>query len=216
MYSVLNKVNESYDLEALTKRKDWEKTKYRQFFEVITSMNNFVCDRCKKEFGGVDNWNTDRAICLDSLSGTSIMAMDLAAGAKPVKAPADWGTAMDALERFINRMCTGTQCHFVMTAHLEREKDEITGGVVLMASTLGQKLAPKVPRYFDDVVQCKKDGKDFSWATSARQVDLKNRNLPLSEKLFPSFKLIIDSWKKAGGIIIPTEETPRIKQTATS
>lgn len=198
-------INESFDLEALTKKKDWDKKKYRQFIEVLDSMNDFRCDRCGESFGSVDEWGTDRAIVIDSLSGLSIMAMDLVVGSKPVKAIADWGTSMDNLERFLNRMCAGTQCHFVLTAHLEREKDEVSGGITLMASTLGNKLAPKVPRYFDDVVQCDHDGTDFLWKTIARNVDLKARNLPLKDKLPPSFLPLIKSWQEAGGIIQPTE-----------
>ena len=200
------KINQALDLEALTKQKNWSKKEYTQFIEVVTFMNNFRCDRCGEEFGSVDSWNTDRALVVDSLSGLNIMAMDLTAGSKPVKSPADWGTAMDNLERFINRMCTGTQCHFVLTAHLEREKDEVTGGVQLMASTLGQKLAPKVPRYFDDVVQTIRDKDQFSWSTATRNVALKARNLPIAERLDPSFAEIISEWEAAGGKRLPTLE----------
>jgi hypothetical protein len=206
------KINQALDLESLTKQKNWNKTKYQQFIEVVTQMNNFTCNRCGKEYGSVDAWSTDRCLVVDSLSGLNIMAMDLAAGSKPVKSPADWGTAMDNLERFINRLCTGTQCHFVLTAHLEREKDEITGGVQLMASTLGQKLAPKIPRYFDDVVQTKREKDQFHWTTAATNVALKARNLPISDKLEPSFVQIIEAWTEAGGIILPTET--EAKQTA--
>jgi len=196
------KINQSIDLEMLTKRKDWSKKEYTQFMEVLQTCNNFKCDRCGEEFGSVDEWSTDRALVVDSLSGLNIMAMDLTAGSKPVKSPADWGTAMDNLERFINRLCTGTQCHFILTAHLEREKDEVTGGITLMASTLGQKLAPKIPRYFDDVVQCVREGTSFKWSTAARNVALKARNLKVAESLDPSFSLVVKSWLTVGGKII--------------
>lgn len=198
------KIN-TLSFKALTQMQDMNKQKYAQFLEVITTMNDFVCDRCGQHFGDVGTWQTDRALCLDSLSGVNIMAMDMVVGAKPVKAPGDWGVAMDNLERFINGLTTNTQCHFVMIAHLEREKDEVTGGIQLMASTLGQKLAPKIPRFFDDVVQCLNREGEFSWATAGINVDLKWRNLPGGKDLPPSFVPLIDSWKSAGGIIIPTE-----------
>lgn len=201
------KINKAMDLESLTKQKNWNKSKYQQFIEVVTTMNKPVCDRCGEEFESVDEWGTDRALVIDSLSGLNIMAMDLAAGSKPVKAPADWGTAMDNLERFINRLCTGTQCHFILTAHLEREKDEVTGGVKLMASTLGAKLAPKIPRYFDDVIQCDRKVDQFYWTTAAMNVDLKARNLPISDKLSPTFVQVAEAWKSVGGIIQPGENT---------
>lgn len=185
--------------EGITKQQNWNKKEYRQFIEVLTTMNDFVCDRCGEHFGSVDTWGTDRALVIDSLSGLNIMAMDLAVGSKPVKSPGDWGVAMDVLERFINRMATGVYCHFVLTGHLERERDEMSGRIMQMASTLGQKLAPKIPRYFDDVVQVVRDGTKFNWSTGSPNVDTKGRNLAISENLPPSFVPLIESWKKAGG-----------------
>jgi len=200
-------INNSFDFESLANKKDWHKKGYGQFIELCTVMNSFTCDRCKKDFGCADEWNTDRCLVVDSLSGISTMSMDLAVGSKPVKSLADWGVAMDNLERFFNRLITGTQCHFIMTAHLEKEANEITGGVTLMAATLGQKLPPKVPINFDDVVQSIRLKTKFTWSTDTINVDLKARNLPIASGMQPSFKLILDAWKEAGGIIQPTEET---------
>lgn len=197
------KIN-TLSFKALAQLGDMNKQKYSQFLTVITSMNDFTCDRCGEHFGDVSKWQTDRAIIIDSLSGLNIMAMDLVVGAKPVKALADWGVAMDNLERLITMMTTNTQCHFVLTTHLEREQDEVTGGVHLMASTLGRKLAPKMPRFFDDVVLCQNREGKFSWATTSSNVDLKWRNLDAGKELVPSFKPLIDSWINAGGEIAPT------------
>ena len=204
LYDNAKKIN-TMSFKALTQLGDMDKKKYGQFLEVITTMNDFVCDRTGEHFGDVSKWNTDRAIVIDSLSGLNIMAMDMVVGAKPVKAMGDWGVAMDNLERFINAMTNNTQCHFVMTAHLEREHDEVTGAVHLMASTLGKKLAPKIPRFFDDVVLCKQKEGVFSWATLGLNVDLKWRNLGAGKELPPSFVPLIESWKGAGGIIESTE-----------
>ena len=204
LYDNAKKIN-TMSFKALTQLGDMDKKKYGQFLEVITTMNDFVCDRTGEHFGDVSLWNTDRAIVIDSLSGLNIMAMDMVVGAKPVKAMGDWGVAMDNLERFINAMTNNTQCHFVMTAHLEREHDEVTGAVHLMASTLGKKLAPKIPRFFDDVVLCQQKDGVFSWATLGLNVDLKWRNLKPGRELPPSFVPLIESWKSAGGIIEPTE-----------
>lgn len=201
------KIN-SMSFESLTKLKDIDKQKYGQFLDLVSSCANFVCDRDGKSYGSVDDWGTDRCLVVDSLSGVNIMAMDLVAGAKPVKAPGDWGVAMDNLERLINRWTCGTNCHFVLIAHMERERDEITGGIQLMTSTLGQKLAPKIPRFFDDVIQCKHEGADkFTWNTYGTMADLKARNLPMAEKLQPSFVPLISHWKEKGGTITPTTES---------
>lgn len=190
--------------QGLTKLENMDKAKYQQFMQVLHVAHNFKCDRCHKEFGDVSTWNTDRAIALDSLSGLSRMAMDLVVGAKPVKNQGDWGVAMDNLERLLNKFTDDTQCHYVLISHLAREKDEITGSIINMPSTLGQKLAPKIPLGFDDVIMCKKNGTTFTWSTSDANTELKNRNLPLGEKQEPSFVPLIESWKKAGGVIVTT------------
>jgi len=193
------KIN-TMSFESLTKS-TFDKQKYSQFLELLGACANFKCDRTGEDYGSVDEWGTDRVLVVDSLSGVNIMAMDLVVGAKPVNAPGDCGVAMDNLERLINRWCTGLDCHFVLTSHLEREKDEVTGGISLMTSTLGQKLAPKVPRFFDDVLQAKRTGKTWMWSSIAPNVDLKTRHLELDDKMNPSFKHILDAWKKMGGII---------------
>ena len=197
------KIN-TLSFKALAQMGDIDKQKYAQFLEVLTTMNDFVCDRCGEHFGDVAKWNTDRALCMDSLSGLNIMAMDLVAGAKPVKAMGDWGVAMDNLERYINTLTNNTHCHFVLTAHAQQERDEITGATTIMASTLGQKLAPKVPRFFDDVVFCRNTENKFTWSTSESNIAVKYRNLAPGRLLPPSFVPLIESWKKAGGIIQET------------
>lgn len=211
MKTSASRINQASDLEALTRVKDWDKTKYQQFIQFLSTLERFQCDRCGKDFGMVDDWGHDRALVIDSLSGLSIMAMDLATGSKPVKSPADWGTSMDNLERMILRLCMGVRVHVVLTGHLEREKDEVTGGIKLMASTLGQKLAPKLPRYFDDVIMAQDVGTDWVWATSAPNVSLKTRNLAKATKLPPSFVPLFAAWKSSS-IYQTTEEVKANKK----
>jgi hypothetical protein len=138
---------------------------------------------------------------IDSLSGVNIMAMNLVVGSKPVKHQGDWGVAMDNLERLVQKLCIDTKCHFVLIAHAERETDEVQGGSKIMAATLGRKLAPRLPRFFSDVVLADKQGTKFTWSTAAVGADLKARNLPIADGLPPDFGQIIASWKKQGGLI---------------
>jgi hypothetical protein len=181
--------------EALAKLPDINKRKYHEFLDVLTICNDFVDDRTGVHYGDVSTWDPNRALVLDSLSGLNVMAMNLVVGSKPVKSMADWGVAMDNLERFITKLTTDTRCFFILTAHIERETDEMTGGQQLMASTLGRKLAPRLPRFFDDVVHCKREGNKFTWATDTINIDLKARNLPLSGSLTPSFTQILTAWR---------------------
>ena len=183
-------------LKSLSEMSDINKSKYTEFLDVLKCCNNFTDDRTGKEFGDISSWGPDRVFVVDSLSGLNIMAMNLVTGSKPVKSMADWGMSMDNLERLITKLCVDTKCHFVLTAHLEREADETTGGTTLMASTLGKKLAPKLPRFFSDVIHVRRDGAKFYWSTASINVDLKARNLPLADSLTPSFAPVIESWRK--------------------
>jgi hypothetical protein len=202
MIDSATKIN-TMSLEGLAKLGGINKQGYGQFRDVLATLANFKCDRCGECFGDVTTWGPDRALIVDSLSGLNIMAMDLVVGSKPVKAMSDWMISMDNLERLVNKLCADTKCHFILTAHLERETDEVTGGVQLMASTLGKKLAPRLPRFFDDVVMCKREGAQFFWSTAAVNADLKSRNLPIADKLEPTFRSIADGWVRAGGILQP-------------
>jgi hypothetical protein len=205
LYDNAKKIN-TMSIKMLANLSDMNKSKYGQFLTLLAAMNNFTCDRTGESFGNVADWQTDRAIVIDSLSGLNIMAMDMVIGGKPMKSVADWGIAMDNLDRFITTMVMNTQCHFVLTSHLEREQDELTGATHLMPATLGKKLAPKIPRFFDDVILCNNKEDKFSWSTSGINISLKHRNLPAGLELPPSFKPLIDSWVEAGGIIQPTEK----------
>lgn len=206
MISSAQKIN-TMSFEALSKLSNVNKNKYGQFIQVLECLHNFRCDRTGEEFGDITQFGTNRAIVVDSLSGLNIMAMDLVVGSKPTKNLSDWGVAMDNLERLVQKLCTDTRCTFVLMAHLERETDEVRGGVQLMASTLGRKLAPRMPRFFSDVIHCQRKGSDFSWSTATLNVDLKARNVAIGDALPPSFVPLIDGWKKNGGVIEPTAKS---------
>lgn len=190
LISSAKKIN-TLSYEALSKMGDMNKRDFSQFIEVLTACNDFTCDRTGESFGNVQDWGTDRVLVLDSLSGLNIMAMDLVVGSKPTKAMQDWMVAQDNLERFLTTLVVSTKCHFVLTAHPEKETDETTGGITLMASTIGRKLAPRLPRFFDEVVHAQCKNGEFIWATQSNRVDLKHRNLPASESLEQDFTLAL-------------------------
>jgi len=185
---------------ALAKMDGINKREYAQFVEIITTLGNFTCDRCGKTFGDVSTWGPERALVIDSLSGLNIMAMDLVVGSKPTKSMADWGMAMDNLGRLINKLVTDTKCHFILTAHMEPERDEVTGRVVNMPSTLGRKLAPLLPRFFDNVINTVREGSSFKWSTATANAALKARDLPIDDNLAPSFAAILQNWNDKYGV----------------
>lgn len=200
MIEAAKKVN-TFSLEALAKLPDIAKGKHNQFIDLLTSLNAFTDDRTGEAFGDCCTWGTNRAIVIDSLSGINIMAMGLVVGGKPVRSMADWGIAMNVLENLIQKLCIDTRCHFILMAHAEREVDMVLGGAKIMASTLGQKLAPKIPRFFSDVVLAQKVGSKYTWSTVAAGADLKARNYPDRDDLSPDFGPALIEWRKRGGII---------------
>lgn len=202
MSTNLNKMS----FEMIAKMTDPNKSQFLQWVEVLRTCEDFVDDRSGVSFGNVSNWGTDRCLVIDSLSGLNDMAMALIVGSRPTRSMPDWMVAQNNLQGFLNKICTDLGCHVCLTGHLEREQDEVSGGIMLMASTLGKKLAPKIPRYFDEVVMCKHVGDKFNWSTSENNVDLKSRVLPISNSIEPSFKVAIAGWVAAGGQITPTEE----------
>ena len=189
----------SLDLQALSKMQDTNRAKHNQFIVLLRALSNFPDDRTGQKFGAVDSWGPDRALVLDSLSGLNPLALSLVVGGKPVKSQSDWGIAMDQVEKLIRQLTDGCKCHFVLTSHVEREVDQVLGGVKLTVATLGVKLAPKIPPMFSDVILTSRRGDKFFWSTADSQADLKARNLPIANELKPDFTQIINKWKSRGG-----------------
>jgi hypothetical protein len=194
------KVNK-FNFDALTKMQDMNRSRYGQFAEVLRQCNNFTDSRTGESFGDASTWGTDRALVLDSLSGLSDMAMRLVVGGKPTRAMQDWMVAQNLLKSFLDQCTNQLRCWFIVIAHLEREKDEITGGTQIMVSTLGRALAPKIPMFFSDAIQTLRQGSEFTWDTAGMNIAVKARNVPIGSKLPPSFVPLVESWKKRGGVI---------------
>jgi len=166
------------------------------FYKILSACNDFPDDRTGKKFGAIDSWGTDRVFVIDSLSELSNACMKMVIGAKPTASQPDYGVAQNNLMNFM-RLCTqGLACTFIMTAHVNRETDEITGGVKLMTSSIGKALSGDIPKLFSDVIYTVREGTNWYWDTAAANVDTKTRNLPIQSKLAPDFSLIMNKWAK--------------------
>lgn len=170
---------------------------YRQYLDVLDCLADFKCEHCGKSFGAVDSWTAGqmRALGVDSLTGVNVMALDLMIGGKPVAHQGEYGVAMSMEEKLILTLCSNLKCFLVVTAHLDKEPNLLTGVPQQMVGALGSKLAPKLPRSFSDVVLAVKDGNKFTWSTAASNVDLKNRALRIADGLPPDFGQMVDAWK---------------------
>jgi hypothetical protein len=193
-----NKIN-TYTMESLFKMQDPDRAKSNQFVGLLRALADFPDDRTGKKFGPVDSWGPDKCLALDSLTGINPIAMSLVVGNKPLKDQRDWGVAQDQIEKLIRQLTDGCSCHFILTAHVERETDQVFGGVKITVSTLGRALAPKIPPMFSDVVLSCRDVAKFTWSTANPAADLKARNLSISDGIPQNFKPIIEKWKSRGG-----------------
>lgn len=200
------RINET-TFESLTRMVDPNKAKHNQFITLLEALNDFKDHRTGKSFGPVDSWGPDKVLVIDALTGINTAVMSLVVGAKPVKAPGEWQIGMDQVERLIKQLCEGCKCHFVLIAHVEREMDEVFGGVKITVGTLGKRLAPKLPPMFSDVILAARDGAKFSWSTANSLADLKARNVRIADGIEPSFAQILQKWESRGGRRTPTVQS---------
>ena len=185
----------SMSYESLSKMQDPNRMKHNQFVKLLSMLNEFTDERTGESYGSVMQWESDRAIAIDGLTGISRAAMSLVVGGKPTKAQNEWGVAMDQIEILLRMLCDSCRCHFILISHVERETDLILGGSKISPSTLGQKLAPKIPPMFSDVILTVRNVDKWVWDTANPQADLKTRNLPIQSNNPPSFQPIIEKWR---------------------
>lgn len=194
------KIN-SLSLESLAKAVDPNRGKHNRFVSILEALNDFPCDRTGKRFGPVNGWTPKRALVVDGMTGLGLAAMSLVVGGKAVKSQSDWGIAQDQVEKITRMLCDNCACHFVLIAHIEREVDQVLGGTKLMVSALGNKLAPKLPPMFSDVILAVRDGTKWVWDTGSAMADVKARNMPFASGQPPSFGPLISKWKARGGVL---------------
>lgn len=195
MLDSAKKIN-TLSYESLTKLPHINRGEHGEFMTLISTLFNYTDQRTGQVYGPVDNLTQGQALWIDSLSGLNNMAMNLVAGSKPMKAPNDYGVAQDNLENLIEKLCNDLKCHVVVVGHMEKESDEMTGGISMMISTIGKKLAPKIPKLFTDVIHARRQETKFSWSTTTPNTVLKARNVPWAENQQPSFVPLLENWRK--------------------
>jgi hypothetical protein len=188
------KMINTLSLDALAKMQDVKRSKHNQFIAILEALANFPDDRTGEKFGAVNTWGADRMLVIDGMAGLNRASLAMVVGGKPVKSQSDWGIAQDQVEKILRKLCEDCKCHFILLGHVERETDQILGGVKIMVSTLGKALAPKIPAMFSDVILTVRQGTKWTWDTSNSQADLKTRNLPITADNPPDFGPVLEKW----------------------
>lgn len=203
------------DQKGLSDIRDMGKASFRPAaIEFLRTFSNFTCDRTGKEYGPITKWDDTRCLAIDSLTGWSFIGFGATVGYKPTANPGEWGIAQNFVLNMLKKIQFDRMCYFILTSHVEKEMDELTGVRKLMVSTIGAKLAPKIPPLFSEVVMTSKksDGR-FNWATLDTGMDLKNRALPNSATLEPDFAPIVlahERRKKLAGAQETLTPTPSV------
>jgi hypothetical protein len=184
---------------ALCKIQDMNRHKNNPVERVLAALADFHDQRTGRSFGAADSWGPDRALVIDGSTELAEFYWAMQVGVKPVRDKPDYGIVQRQMSRFVRYCCDGCRCHFILIAHVEREQDELTGAIKIMTSAPGQKLAPILPSMFSDTILSVRNGTVWTWDTATPIADLKTRNLPVAQKLEPSFKQIIEKWISRGG-----------------
>lgn len=170
---------------------------------LLESCNDFIDDTTGKHYGDVTKWPDTRALFIDSLSGLNDIFRQLVVGLKPSPDQGEWGVMVDQQHNFLYTLLTNIHCYCFILAHLDRGMDEANLMTLVTPSAMTKKYSGKVGKDFGDVICAKRADGKFYWSTIESGTDLKNRALPLSEKLDPDFKQIVavqharvETWKK--------------------
>ena len=187
--------------ESITKLQDPTRAQNNAFHAILTALADFPDDRTGKRFGPVDSFGVRDIVVIDSLSELANACMKMVIGNKPTASQPDYGLAQNNLMNFL-RLCTqGIVSPFILTAHVDRQTDEITQSVKIMTKAIGKALAGDIPQLFSDVIYSVREGTSFYWDTAHPSVDLKTRNLKIAQKLPPDFGVLMDSWARKTGIL---------------
>lgn len=181
--------------EALTKTIDPNRGANNPWEKLLRVLTDFPDDRTGKTFGNIGTWGPERVLVNDSLSETAIACLRMSTGNKPMAAQQEYLVSQTNLMNWLRYMTQALRCTFVLTAHVQRQVNEVTGTTQLMTKAIGKAIADEIPPLFSDVIYCVREGANWFWDTAAANVDVKTRSLPIQAKISPDFGQIMEKWK---------------------
>lgn len=132
------------------------------FSNALNLLDKWKPPIASEDLGSPATWGTDTILVIDSLTFMSssalrrVLAMQMRSGDQPQIQ--DWGQAMGNIEDTLNILYGDTiKCHVIVTSHIVYIEQE--GGINKgYPSTLGNKLPPKIGRYFNQILHMQKKG----------------------------------------------------------
>ena len=137
--------------------------------------------------GNIYTWGSNTVFVLDSLTFFGDAALRNAQGiaGRLGQRPQiqDYGAAVDTVETTIEMLYNpAVKCHVIVTAHLVPMNDQTSGNVIkLLPSAIGNKLPPKIGRYFNNVVLVEKSGSGNAVQRRLHTTALHNTDLKVSK-----------------------------------
>jgi len=163
-------------------------------YKVLEACENFPDDRTGQKFGNIGSWGPERILCIDSLSELGQAYIKMCIGNKPVMAQNEYQVAQNNLMNFLRYQTQAGLFTFVMTAHLQKQANELTGAMTQMTKAIGKAMSDDIPQLFSEVIYCYREGAQFWWDTTPVGVLTKTRYLPLRAKIPPDLGFIMDKW----------------------
>lgn len=191
--AMATKVN-TINYEGLSQMPEVGKKEAKDLLAIYALFKNFKDMNTGKEFGNVETWPPNYILGIDSFTGVADAAWTNHRGDNVTAGMQNYQVVQNTLKALLKWVCRGLRCTVIMTAHTQRETNEVTGQSLIYPAAPGAKLSPLVGRDFDEVFMCVKDGKDYFWSTAVRGFASKNRNLPTAEKIPINWGLIFDKF----------------------
>lgn len=182
--------------ESLTKSVDPDRAKNNPYEKILNALATFVDDRTGRKLGNIGEWTEDDILVIDSLSELANACMKMVIGAKPTASPSDFGVAQNNLINLLRYLTQGFRPTVVMTAHVQRQTDEVSGTTKLQTKAIGKAMGDDIPQLFSEVIGAVREGTNWYWDTAAPLLDTKTRYLPIQSKIKPDFAQIMNKWLK--------------------
>lgn len=179
---------------ALTAKVDGNRAVNNPWERFLTVLMDVPCDRTGKKYGNIGTWDSTRILVNDSLSETANACFKMVVGNKPVASQPDYQVAQNNLINWLRYMTQSLQCTFVITAHVQRQTNELTQSTQVMTKAIGKAIGDEIPQLFSETIFTVREGAAWYWDTAAAGVDTKTRYLPVQSKLRPDFSQIMDKW----------------------
>lgn len=182
--------------KALTEMQDPDRSVNNSYEKMLQALADFPDDRTGQKLGNIGKWGPKTILLWDSLTETGELAMKMIVGKKPTAAPPDYGVAQNNLMNLLRYITQGFPPTVVMTAHIQRQVIEATGGINVTVKGPGKALGDDIPRLFSEVIGTRREGTEWMWDTTGVGAVAKTRYLPISGKIKPDLAQVMDGWVK--------------------